>query len=282
MAEVIARRAAVDSTVPREKDDEVIEWQFVKDYGEFALQMNFLGCAALLEKARSVENAVKRKSICLSGLQFLYSSYEDFAILLHAFRNRIEGKHLHLTIGVEDQRRLGSTDIPRIFKHYEFARQMLDNFGFTSITHERLSQYMNISEEELESHYEDIADSIKGIGDYQGTVNGYKNKLKHGKPVLEGEVNRKNPDHVLFLRWSEENDKPLLELHWLTVTLQQLEMALIQISKIYIRSLELLWTFMLHYYTDHANQFREETMMACSRDVIEQVRALGLESKGLT
>jgi hypothetical protein len=84
------------------------------------------------------------------------------------------------------------------------------------------------------------------------------------------------------LRWSEENDKPVLELHWVNASLQQLEMALIQISKIYIRSLELLWTFMLHYYPDHADQFREETMMACSRDVIEQVRALGLESKGLT
>src|SRR5438132_9096328 len=90
-------------------------------------------------------------------------------------------------------------------------------------------------------NYRDIANSIKGLGEYQGTVNGYKNKLKHGKPVLEGEVNRKNPDHVLFLRWTEENGKPVLELHWLTVTVQQLEMALIQIAKIYIRSLELMW-----------------------------------------
>src|SRR5215208_6058471 len=115
----------------RAKDDELIEWQFVKDYAEFALQMNFLAIAAMLEKARSVSDPIKRKSICLSGLQLLYSSYEDFAILLHAFRNRINGRHLHLTIGVEDQSRMGSTAVPRIFKHYESARQMLDNFGFT-------------------------------------------------------------------------------------------------------------------------------------------------------
>src|SRR5437016_13002313 len=85
-------------------------------------------------------------------------------------------------------------------------------------------------------NYRDIANSIKGIGEYQGTVNGYKNKLKHGKPVLEGEINKKRPDHVLFLRGSEENGKPDLELHWLTVTVHQLEMALIQIAKIDIRT----------------------------------------------
>lgn len=275
-------QAAAQPAAERARDDEVIEWQFVKDYGEFALQMNFLACAALLEKARTIESPIKRKNVCLTGLQFLYSSYEDFAILLHAFRSRIGGKHLHLSIGVEDQPRAGSTDMPRIFKHYESARQMLDNFGFTSVTHERLSKYLNVTEQQIEEHYRDIANSIKGLGDYQGTVNGYKNKLKHGKPVVEGDVNRKNPDHVLFLRWAEENGNPVLELHWLTVTVQQLEMALIQIAKIYIRSLELLWLFMLHYYPDHADQFLQETMVACGRDAVEQVRALGLDSKGLT
>jgi hypothetical protein len=61
MARVIAQRAAVDPTVPREKDDEVIEWQFVKDYGEFALQMNFPACAALLEKARILPRSIDRR-----------------------------------------------------------------------------------------------------------------------------------------------------------------------------------------------------------------------------
>src|SRR5438067_1234178 len=109
-------------TYVRAKDDDVIEWQFVIDYAEFALQMNFLAISALLEKARSINDPVRRKSVCLSGLQLLYSSYEDFAILLHAFRNRKDGKHLHLTIRVEDQTKTGSTGVPRIFKHYESAR----------------------------------------------------------------------------------------------------------------------------------------------------------------
>ena len=171
-------------------DDNLIEPQFIRDYSEFALQMNFLAIVILLEKASSVSDPIKQKSICLSGLQLLYSSYEDLAILLHAFRNRIDGRHLHLTIGVEDQGRSGSTAMPRILKYFDSARQMLDNFGFTSIDHEKLSQYLDITEEQLDEHYRDIADSIKGLGEYHATSNDIKNKLKHGKPVVEGIKNR--------------------------------------------------------------------------------------------
>jgi hypothetical protein len=149
-----------EETYVRVKDDDVIEWQFVQDYAEFALQMNFQAITALLEKARSVADPIRRKSICLSGLQLLYSSYEDFSILLHAFKNRKDGKHLHLTIGVEDQTKTGSTGVPRIFKHYESARQMLDNFGFTSITYEGMAAYLDITELQFEDHYQDIATSV--------------------------------------------------------------------------------------------------------------------------
>jgi hypothetical protein len=266
----------------RAKDDDLIEWQFVTDYSEFALKMNFLAIVALLEKARSEIDTIKRKSICLSGLQLLYSSYEDHAILLHAFRNKIEGKHLHLTIGVEDQGRSGSTAMPRIFKCFKSAQQMLDSFGFTSINHEKLSQYLNITEDELEEHYRDIANSIKGLGEYQGTVQDYKNKLKHGKPVVESEVKQQNHNYVHFLRWKEENDKPVLELHHVNVSLEQLEIAVIQVAKIYIRSLEFLWLFMLHYYPDHSDKFLNGTLVKCSEECIDQVRALGLSSQGLT
>ncbi|MBI1927968.1 hypothetical protein HYR99_27465 [Candidatus Poribacteria bacterium] len=266
----------------RAKDDELIEWKFVKDYAGFALQMNFLAIAALVEKARSVSDPIKRKSICLSGLQLLYSSYEDFAILLHAFRNRIKGKHLHLTIGVEDQSRTGSTPVPRILKHYKSARQMLDNFGFTSITRERLSQYLDMTEDQLEDHYRDIANSVKVLGEYQKIVKDYKNKLKHGKPVLESEVNKKKTDHVLFLSWKQQDGKPVLEFHWVNASLEQLEVATIHVAKIYIRSLEFLGLFMLNYYPDHADEFLHETIAKCDRECVEQVRALGLSSQGLT
>ena len=190
----------------RIKDDALIERQFVSDYSEFAMRMNFYAITALLEKARSISDHIEQKSICLSGLQLRFSSYEDFALLLHAFRNKINGKNLHLTIGVEDQPKRGSTSLPRIFKHFASAREMLDNFGFSSITHERLSDY-EITEDQIEECFRDVAESIKGMGSEQDGFNDYKNKLKHGKPVVESITGRGDPDHVAFLRWTEKDGK---------------------------------------------------------------------------
>jgi len=270
------------ATYVRSKDDDFLEWQFVLDYAEFASQMNFLAISALLEKARSLSDLAKRKSICLSGLQLLYSSYEDFAILLHAFRKRIDGKHLHLTIGVEDQSNSGSTGMPRIFKQYESARQMLDNFGLTSITYERMVTYLEITKEQFEDRYRDIARSVKGLSEFQQSVNLFKNKLKHGKPVLESLVDRKDmADSVLFLRWNDNNGKWELEIYWVSVSIEQLESATKQVAKLYIISMELLWLFMLHYYPEHAEKFRE-TMVKHGEECVRQVSALGLKSEGLT
>jgi len=266
----------------RTRDDDVVELPFVRGYAKFALRMNFRAIVALLKEARLVSDPSERKSICLSGLQLLHSSYEDFAILLHAFRNRITGKHLHLTIGVGDQSRTGSTAMPQIFKHYQSARQMLDNFGFDSLTHEKLSQCFNITEEELEDHYRDIANSIKGLGEYQGTSNDYKNKLKHGKPVLEDALSKPNPDHVLFPRWTEHGGKPVLERNWVNASLKQLEVATILVAKTYITSLDFLGLFVLHYYPEYADEFLHKTIAKCRTECVDQVRALGLQSQGLT
>lgn len=265
----------------RMKDDALIEGQFVSDYSEFALRMNFYAIVAILEKARTISDHIEKKSICLSGLQLRYSSYEDFALLLHAFRNKIDGKHLHLTIGVEDQPRKGSTSLPRIFKHFSSAKEMLENFGFSSITHERLSTY-GITGDQIEEHFRDVARSIKGLGSEQDAFNDYKNKLKHGKPVVESITGRGGPDHVAFLRWAEKCGKPVLEFHWLPSSLKQLEVATVQISKIYMISLEFLWLFMMQYYPDLAENYLNKTVLKCIDDTVGRVRSLGLNSKGLT
>lgn len=263
----------------RMKDDALIEGQFVSDYSEFAMKMNFYAVTALLEKARTISDHIEQKSICLSGLQLRYSSYEDFALLLHAFRNKINGKHLHLTIGVEDQTKKRSTSFPRIFKHFQSAREMLDNYGFTSITHESLSPY-KITENQIEERFRNVTESIKGMGSEQDAFNDYKNKLKHGKPVVESIMGRGDPNFVAFLRWTEKSGEPVLEFHWLPASLEQLEVAAIQISKIYIVSLELLWLFMMQYYPDLAENYLNNTVLKCINDTVERVRSLGLNSKG--
>ena len=65
-------------------------------------------------------------------------------------------------------------------------------------------------------------------------------------------------------------------------SLKQLEVATIQVAKVYIRSLEFLWLFMLQYYPDNSEEFLNEILVKCSKECIKQVRELGLSSQGLT
>ena len=259
-----------------------MELPFIQDYSQFALQMNFRAIVPLLKAARETSDSIERKSICLSGKQFLYSSYEDFAILLHAFRNRVSGKHLHLTIGVENQSRAGSTAVPRILKRYDSMRQILDDYGLSSLTDDKISRYYNIRKNELENHFRNVADSLKIIGTNQETDNDYKNKLKHGKPVLEDGPKRPHPDYVLFPQWDEQNGNPVLKLYWMNASLEQLETGTKLIAKIYINSLDLLGLFVLNYYSGQADDFIQKTVLPRGKECSEMVRALGLYSKGLT
>ena len=172
--------------------------------------------------------------------------------------------------------------MPQIFKHYQSAQQMLHNFGFTSLTYEKLSQRFNISKEALEDRFRDIANSIKGVAEYQGAANDCKNKLKHGKPVLEDVQNKSSPDDVLFLRWIEHGGKPVLEKNWVNASLQQLEVATILVAKTYITSLDLLGLFVLHFYPEYADEFLRKTVAKYMTECGDQVHALGLQSQGLT
>ncbi|MCP9496756.1 MAG: hypothetical protein MSG64_20155 [Pyrinomonadaceae bacterium MAG19_C2-C3] len=261
------------------KDDDLIEWQFAVDYAEFALRINFLAITTLLEKARTFSDESRRKSICLSGLQLYSSSLEDFALLLQAFKEPIKGKHIHLTLGIEKGSE-GSSFVPSIFKHYESARQVLDNLGFTSLNYEKLATYLVITEQQLEDSFKDFANTITRIGEYQKTFNDWKNRLKHGKAVVENDISKPKPDHVLFLKWIPVKEDWELHFHWVSASLGELESATTNVAKLYVRSVELLWYFMLHYYPEREDKFRD-VMMKCSKECVEQVRDLGLPLRGL-
>ena len=146
----------------------------------------------------------------------------------------------------------------------------------------KVSPPYGITEDQIEARFRDVAESIKGMGSDQDAFNDYKNKLKHGKPVVESITGKGDLNHVAFLRWAEKRGEPVLEFHWLPASLEQLEIATIQISKIYIVSLELLWLFMMQYYPDLAENYLNNTMLKCIGDTVERIRSLGLNSKGLT
>lgn len=266
----------------KKADDDFLEWTFVLDYAEFGAKINLLAVTTLYEKALSLENDPERKSLCLSGQQMMFSSWEDFALLLQAFRKRKDfNLHLHRFMAREEQKQ-GSTDIPNIFKNYQSARQMLDELGFTSVNHRYLTRFLDISKAQFEADFREFANAVKIIGTSQHTHNETKNRLKHGKAVFEGDTSRPDMiDSIFYLKWVQSAGVWELERRWHLASLGQLKIAVIHVAKLYQRTLQLLWLFMLHYHRNEADKLRsilKEQGKLCA----ERVRALGINSKGLT
>ena len=267
----------------RSKDDYNIERKFVFDYASFGLKINLTSILILFEKARSVTDPPTRKRISLSGFQLLFSSYEDFALLLHSFRKRsTDNRYIHLTLGVEPKTKQGTTFVPKILKRYESARQTLDHLGFTSVTFKSLQEkYIVKSQEDFENFFKDLAQGVRKLGEYQKKYNDIKNRLKHGKAVFEGDETRKNQDDVVFLRWGEIVNTPIMHKGYFEASIKHLEIAVFLIAEIYFRALNLLWLFMLQYHPDHADDFRE-LLEQETRDCTADVQALGIKSKIFT
>ena len=177
-------RVVSDVARSRATDDERIERWFVFDYAAFSLQMNFRDITTLLEGVRAIANDPLRKSLCVSCMQLLWSSYEDFAILLDAIVRRRDGAHLHCTLGVEPQTKRGSTGLPRVLKRFTSAREFLDNLGFTSVTPQAVrSPDADLPEDHFEQYFNGFADSVRILDDYKNESTHVKNRLKHGKGI---------------------------------------------------------------------------------------------------
>ncbi len=260
-----------------QNEDEGIERGFILDYITLGLLINFRSLVVLLRAARELKDDNDRKSICLSAWQGLLSSFEDFAILLHAILRRKDGQYLHQGLGFERQERQGSTDVPNILKRYTTPREFLDTLGFNSVDIEAL-RHSGIAipdEQTFSNYYQDFATGVTEIGKLQTDYNELKNRLKHGKAVLS---NGKN--EITFLKWNDGADAGWSRTH-IETTLRQIEVAVKQAAKIYIKSLDFLLSFMMHYHPDHVAEFQRiahERYESC----VQEVRALGLDSQGLT
>lgn len=261
--------------------DDSMEWQFVLDYVDFGLRINFESALVHYEKAITVETETLRKQISLSGMQFMFSSWEDFALLLQAFKKRKEeGLPIFQYLWRKGQKK-GSSDVPSVFKNYVSARQMLDELGFTSINRRRITRYYNsvsesnpkakhlgfldrsqtaytlsISTAKFEAIYQNLADNVRSIGKLQHQYNELKNRLKHGKGIIEGMVGKDDSNKIAYLI-RNENTPNVWEAHWVDVSLASLRNAVIQIAHLHRRSLELLWLFMLQYHQEHVEDYRK-------------------------
>lgn len=238
---------------PRKYYDDVIEPDFVMNYSEFALQINFNSVVALLEKTYIEKDPIKIKCICLNGIQLLYSSLEDFSILLHALINKKNGFQLHCSIGVDIKTREGSTFVPNKLKEFKSIQGVLDILGFNNIDVGNILNQTNLTRNDLENYFREIAKSVKKIGKYQDEINESKNMFKHGKAFLN-----EADDKVIFLKWKRTKNMDELKRVMLPVSIQELRQAAIRIWEIYKLSLDLLWLFFLNYYPDKKDVFREQ------------------------
>lgn len=261
-----------------QNDDEVIERGFILDYITLGLLINFRSLIVLLRAARALPNDIDRKSICLSAWQNLLSIFEDFAMLLHAIITNKEGQHLHHGLGFERQQRQGSTDVPGILKRYRSAREYLDTLGFNSLDLDALRRFgFDIPDEHTFSdYYQDFALGVREIGELQREYNDLKNRLKHGKAVLSN-----GAKEITFLRWNDGAAPAGWDRTHIRTTLHEIEVAVIQTAKIYIRSLDFLHSFMMHYHAAHVQEFQRVALKR-HRWCVRKVRSLGLVSEGLT
>jgi len=269
----------------RAKDDAKIESQFLTDYLVFGLQINWNCIRVLLEKARvATDGSILQKSLCVSGLQVMYSSWEDFALLLHAIRAKKESdKALHCTLGADNDSREGSTFMPKIYKRFRSSREVLDDLGFSRITLDLLREFgIEMSQGELDSTLQEFAASIKGLGDYQTHYNDIKNRLKHGKGVIgDYREDPKKADYITALDWHNNNGAWELTLSHHSASLQQLEIAAIHVGKLLVRSLDLL---MFYAIQNHPEELKTlpKTIKAEGLRCAAEARDLGLKSQGLT
>ncbi len=74
----------------------------------------------------------------------------------------------------------------------------------------------------------------------------------------------------------------MLKKNRVNASLHQLEVATILVAKTYTTSLDFLGLFVLHFYPEYADEFARKTVTKYMTECVDQVRALGLQSQGLT
>ena len=252
----------IDLIKDKERDDDYIESQFLFDYSAFGLRVNLRAIESLYEQASNTDDILLQKSLCISGMQFMFSSYEDLALLLHGVLKKKNDKiHLHLSLEYDKRNKGGSAFVPKIFKRYTSAKELLDRVGLSSITLETYNEMVGeVTEQQYEDHFQDLAESIKQIGEYQVTFNIVKNRLKHGKAIFGEEATGELSKFVTYYSWDDAQKFNRLDANHLDVSIEQFQIALIHVKKIYTHSIEILWLFVIQYHPPIVNDFEKHYM----------------------
>lgn len=165
-----------------------------------------------------------------------------------------------------------------LLKRYESPREFLDTLGFDSLDLDALRRFgIDIPDEQtFSNYYQDFAEGVREIGNYQRDYNDFKNRLKHGKAVLSD-----GDGEITFVTWNDRAVPAGWDRTHIRTTSAEMEVAVKQTAKIYIKSLDFLLSFMMHYHPAHVAEFQRiahERYEWC----VQGVRLLALDSQGLT
>jgi hypothetical protein len=259
--------------------DDDLEREFLSDFVQFGASINCDSVLSIRNTAYSTEDVLSRKRLGVSALQFVYSSFEGFAILLHAILARKRGERfIQVSVSGEGQR-LGSTTFPAILKRAVPARQLFAELGFVDVTADRLCHLgYDLTEASLDACFSDFAESVKNLATMADDANELKNRVKHGKAAWGLAFGLRGTDNVAHIEYA--NQGPCI---WklTTVSFDQIDLAAITVAKLAIRSIELAALFAAQYHFAHGDDFGSLARDA-AEDIVDKARAAGLRSPGLT
>lgn len=255
-----------------------MERELLRDYMRFAVPLNTLTVLPILERAKAASVGLERKQLCTAGLQLLYGSCEDFAVLLHAILARKrQNVSLQVSLSGEGQRR-GSTTFPAILKRPMLARSLFDEMGFVDITPKLLREFgYDVADDALNESFSDFASSIAYLATAAENYNHLKNRAKHGKAVWGVSFGLNGSDEIAHIEYGNSGRSIWRRT---TASVQQLEVAAITIAKMAMRSLDLLLLFGGQYHRTDLDELIEIAGKT-SDDLVTRFRAIGLQSPGL-
>jgi hypothetical protein len=254
-----------------------MELAFIEDFIQFAARISL--SASLAQLSNRSRAGAERKRLAAGILQQLFTSLEDFAVLLTSMIKRKSGAHLHLAMSFAESQ--GTTQYPAILKKPVMAKDLFVALGFTNVTVEKLRRIgYEVTEEDLDASFRDFALSVKQLGEYVDAFNQPKNRLKHGKAIFGIAFDLDATDDIGHLEYDKQRQS--LGLAKTSASDDQVALAVVFIGKLAKMSLDLLALFVAHYHSEEQAEQIAYLVKDQFDEIVMSVKAAGISSKGLT
>jgi hypothetical protein len=257
--------------------NEQLEHDFIEDYAGFAAQINPRTITTLVREATAAKDPTGVKLLATAGLQLVYTSIEDFAVLLQAIIQRKNDSYLHHAMSETKQQ--GATSYPKILKKGNNAA-VLDELGLSIDVATLQKLGYDITDETFDQAFSDFGASIKALATDAQNVNTLKNRLKHGKAIFGSAYGLQGTYDIGHLQTETVDGHDSLGMITTQASLEQLRQAAIKIYKISIRSIDLLCFVTIHYHPATA-QAQIIKLRDAGKNITAMATSAGISAPGL-